>query len=257
VVHVHLLGGAAVHRGRRPTDVAAWQRGRVRELALHLATRRDVGRDAVAAALWPDLDARSASRNLRVTLSHLLDVLDPDRERGQSSVVLVDAAANLHLAEVDWLRVDVTELEQTAQEVLGSAAAGDLAGALAACRRLLRFDAGPLLGGATTGEWLEPIRRHLDELVLRAAEVGAGLALEVGEAALAGELGRRMVVVDPWTESGHRLVIAAHLAAGEFDAARRAVTETLAALGALGVTPRVETLALAHRAGWRRPPATP
>ena len=256
-VHLRLLGGARVDRDRRVTDVAAWQRGRVRELALHLAVRRTVGRDVVAAALWPDLDAAAANRNLRVTLSHLLDVLDPQRSRGQGSEVIVDTGGRLHLADVVWLRVDVQELERCAEDVTSSAAVGDVSGALAASRRLLRFGDGPLLGGAPASEWLEPVRRHLDELVLRAAETGADLALANGEGGLAAELGRRMVVLDPWSEQAHRMIIAAHLGDGDFDRARRAAADTLRMLGELELAPQAETVELAHRAGWRQPLTLP
>ena len=161
---------SACSAGRRsngtasPTEHAAWQRGRVRRAGVApgpAAQRRSRRRGR--RRLWPDLDAGAASRNLRVTLSHLLDVLDPDRERGTGSEVVVDAAGRLHLADVAWLRVDVRELEEVAGRPSPPPARATSPPRSPAARRLLGFSDGPLLGGATTGEWVEPVRRGLDD----------------------------------------------------------------------------------------------
>jgi len=249
VVHLRLLGGAVAERSGVPVDASAWNRGRVRELALHLAVRRDAGRDAVATVLWPDLGLTAARRNLRVTLTHLLDVLDPDRRRGEGSDLVVDSNGRLHFAEVSTLRVDIRERRRHAEAVLAAASAGDTPTALAAARRLLTAGHGPVLGGAAVGEWFEPLRAADEALVARAGHAAGSLAVDVGDPDLARDLGALLVEVDPWSEQAHQLVVAAHLAAGEVDEARRAFDRLAKVLAELDLEPQPRTVELARRAG--------
>ena len=76
---VALIGKGEVARDGLLVDHRSWSRSRVRELLLHLVLVESATRSLVAADVWPDLLDRDAGRNLRVTLKHLLDVLDPDR----------------------------------------------------------------------------------------------------------------------------------------------------------------------------------
>jgi hypothetical protein len=89
--------------------------------------------------------------------------------------------------------------------------------------------------------------------VLRAAATGADLALTEREPELAAALADRILVLDPWSEHAHRVLIAAHLAAGHIDRARRAAVETWRALRELGLTPQAATIELARRSGVRPP----
>ena len=70
----------ATARGRPPALAAE----RVQALLLVLLARGG-GTQELAGALWPDLDTPGALRNLRVTLSYLLAVLEPDRPDGAPS----------------------------------------------------------------------------------------------------------------------------------------------------------------------------
>jgi DNA-binding SARP family transcriptional activator len=250
-VVVHLLGAARVWLDRREPQVAAWHRPRVRELCLHLALRRDRGREAVAAALWPDLDARAAGANLRVTLTHLLDVVDPDRRRGAGSDLVVDDGAVLTFADSHRLRIDVREVASLAALVARAAAGGEGPAALAAGRRLLDHGWGPLLGGRPLGEWVEQPARTLADEVARAAGVAGQLALEAHELDLAGALGELGVAVDPWAEAPRALVVEARALAGDRDGARRALRALTEMLRGIGVEPALSTLQLAarHRLG--------
>jgi len=74
-----------------PYDHRAWGRARGRELFLHLAIVENATRSFFAASLWPDLVDQDAGRNLRVTLSHLLDVLDQERTRASGSPFIIDS----------------------------------------------------------------------------------------------------------------------------------------------------------------------
>ena len=247
-VRIQLLGGAAIELDRRPVDAPAWRRQRVREQALHLAVRSDVGRHAVAAALWPELDEAGGARNPRVNLTHLLDLLDPDRPRGKGSDLVEVAAGVLRFSSDPRLFVDLREQDDAVSAILEAAIGSEgTVAVLAAADRLLGLPSGPVLGGSPVGEWFEPVGRRLEERLLRSAVLAGERAIGVGDGDLARELAERMLSVDPWAEQAHRLKIAAALARGEPGGARRAVRQTFEALGELGVQPEPATLALARR----------
>ncbi len=246
LVTVSLLGTGTVHRGVRHVDHPAWGRSRVRELCLHLALVEDRSREGVAAALWPDLEDRAAGRNLRVTLTHLLDVLDPDRQRSRGSRLVADRAGCLSFARGGGLTIDLWDLEAHASALLATPEP-DRPVLLALARQLADSGTGRLLGGSPVGEWLEPHRRRLDDLVSAAALSAADRALGMADPALAEALAHRALAVDPWSERAQRMVIESRLARGDHDGARRAAEHTLALLADLDATPAPETLALLRR----------
>ena len=220
----------------------------MRELCLHLALVEDRSRDGVAAALWPDLEDRAAGRNLRVTLTHLLDVLDPDRERSRGSRLVTDRAGCLSFTRGAELHIDLWDLETRASAILATPEP-DRPDVLAQARQLSRSGSGPLLGGSPVGEWLEPHQRRLNDLVATAALSAGDRALAAADPRLAEALARRALAADPWSERAHRMVIDARLVLGDHDGARRAAGHALSVLADLGATPAPETAVLIRRIG--------
>ena len=250
-VAIGLQGACRVARDFRPVEHPAWGRSRVRELCLHLALVDDRSRSGVAAALWPDRSDTSAGRNLRVTLTHLLDVLDGERTRAAGSGLIVDRDGILTFARVPGLRVDVWDQVRFARSVL-TTPGHERPALLAHARRLIATESGPLLGGSPTGEWAEPHRRRLDELLL-AASVHAGThALAATDHELAEALGRWALTVDPWSERAHALVVEALLGDADLDGARRALLHAVEVLDDLGVSPGTALVELAYRIGFTR-----
>ena len=191
VVELRLLGGAAVLRDREVVREPAWERVRVRELCCYLALVEDSSRDLASERLWPDLPAAAASKNLRVTLTYLLDVLDPDRGRGTGSDLVTEQDGTIRLARTDRLRIDLRELLTRSRLVLRSARAGDDHALVREARLLVRLPRGVVLGGATLGAWFEPLDESRRELVLRAVSAAGPVVLRAGDSDLAEALARR------------------------------------------------------------------
>ena len=248
LVTVSLLGTGTVHRGLLPVEHPAWGRSRVRELCLHLALVDDRSREGVAAALWPDLEDRAAGRNLRVTLTHLLDVLDPNRERSRGSRLVTDRAGCLSFARGGGLHIDLWDVESRASAILASSEP-ERPDLLAHARQLSRSGTGPLLGGSPVGGWVDPHARRLDDLVATAALAAGDRAMRAVDPRLAEALGQRALAADPWSERAHRMVIDARFVLGDHDGARRAAEHALSVLADLGATPAVETRVLLRRIG--------
>jgi DNA-binding SARP family transcriptional activator len=102
----------------------------------------------------------------------------------------------------------------------------------------------PLLTGEE-GEWLEGLRRKLTAVRLRSLECLAQIWIAQGDPALAARDAAEAIEIDPYRESAHRLLIRAHLAAGDNGAAARALAVCRHVLeDELGVAPSPSTLAL-------------
>lgn len=247
---IKLLGDARIERDSVPVTHVAWSRSRVRELCLHLALVTDRDRNAVASDLWPGLDERSAARNLRVTLTHLMDVLDPPRQRMLVHPLFHDNGA-FAFDRRSGLQIDVWDLEDHSRSVLTGGEHDDAL--LGHGRRLVRAGWGSLLGSGAAGEWAEPYHRRLSDLVYRAALRSGARAIRSRIGELAVDLANLALAVDPWSERAYTLLAEGHLVAGDADGARRAVLSATAALDELGVPAGVELLELIARLGLPAP----
>jgi len=249
VVELRLVGSPEVHVDGRPVEHRSWERARVRELSLYLAVVPPASRDLAAERLWPELSGDAAQRNLRVTLTYLLDVIDPGRPRGGGSRLIAERGGTISLAEAPWMRVDLRDEERWATRLLTAAAAGDGAGTLAAARGLDRGSGGRTLAGAAVGAWFEPFESRRHDRLLGALAAGAEAALEAGEAALAERLAERGLTEDPWAERLHQLAIRARMERDDLDGARRALRRARRALDELGLHPEAPTRRLARDLG--------
>lgn len=250
-VELRLLGAATVRRDRSPVEHRNWNRSRVRELCLHLAVVDHSSRESTAAHLWPDLAPDAAARNLRVTLSNLLDVIDPSREKGSGSDLVEDDNGVLRFADTDRIRIDLRRAADAAREVLSADAAGDSRMVLAAARRLRREPAGKFLAGSGVGEWIEPHIRRWTDLMTGAAAAAAPTALAAGDPELAEALVNRGLELDPWAERLHQLLVRVRLDQDDLDGARRAWRVAVDHLDELGLRPEAATIGLGRELGVR------
>jgi DNA-binding SARP family transcriptional activator len=245
---VRLTGASGISRDGVAVEHRSWARNRVRELLLHLVLVENATRSLVAASLWPDLLDRDAGRNLRVTLTHLLDVLDPERAPASGSSFIVDTEGTLSLNRSSGLWVDIWEHDQYAVALLMTPD-HERQTLLAHARRLVGFAWGPLLGGIALGEWVEPHTRRRNELRISALLRGGSHALAAAEYKLAEVLALSAMDVDPWSQQAHNLLIESRIDVGDMDGARRAFTQAIETFRDLGVTPVFPVSSISHRLG--------
>ena len=189
-VKVQLCGRFVLERaGRRVEQELPGRQGRL--VAAYLVSRRDraVSREELLEALWAD--GRDAG--LAPLLSKVRRVLPLDGLRPTDELwVDVEAAtAALHHAE-SALALDHPHDAWGPSQV-----------AMFVCDRT--FLAGE------DGPWIEEERRRLAALGVRAIEAYAGAALGIGgtELAAATRAGRRLVQLEPYRESGYRILMEA------------------------------------------------
>ena len=233
-LELRLLGPLELWRDGEPVDAPEWRRQRVRSLLAHLVLRRPVHRERLAADLWPNLDAAAQSRNLRVTLTHLLRVLEPERAERDASFLVRPQGYGLMLHGGEWFDTDVWRFDTLWERATAADDDGIPSVALEAMREavaLWRDDPSELAGDDWALPDVEERRLRLVQMAARAGE----LLLAQDDPEAARRMGEAALRCDPWCERAHHVVVAAHLAQGLNRAARDALQRYRDVLVELGV----------------------
>ena len=203
---------------------------------------RMVPADALLEAAWDGVPREVAARSLAVRVANLRAFLEPDRDRGAPSSLLVRDGAGYRL-EVAPDQLDAERFERRVREAAGlpAAAALDvLDGALGLWR-------GTPFGELADAEFARSEVRRLEELRSQAEEARARALVELGRPLEAiGEL-RRLADADPLREELVRTLMLALYAAGRQVEALTAYRELTGRLRELGLAPSVATRALERR----------
>ena len=232
---------------------ADWNRERVRSLLLFLVLNGASRREQIVDALWPDLDLDAADRNLRVTLTYLQRLLEPDRQRGEAPFFVRQGGNALSVAGAPHLAVDVDMFRSLADLGADADRRGSSAEALDLLTRAVELWRGQCLADVVYEEWAQPHCRELDERFVGVAVRAAELHLASGRTLPARQLARRALAVDGWSEAAHRVLVAAALAEGDHSSAARALADCDGRLTELGVEPSDETEMLRRRLRTREP----
>ena len=190
VVRLVLLGPPAVERDGVPVSFDT--RKAVALLALLAVTRREHGRDQLAALLWPDADLVRARGSLRRTLSVTAAQLGAGLTVTRSTVALA----------LGLVRADVTEFES----LIARADAGSLDQAV----RLYRDDflAGFTLRNCAEFEaWQAAQASRLRQLLARGLQRLVTACTDAGALDAALDHARRWLALDELHEPAHQAVI--------------------------------------------------
>jgi len=239
---VYLAGGIAV-RGANGAVVGerefAGRQGR--RLFVRLATSHEpIPQEDLADDLWGPKWPAAWQTALRALVSKLRATLA--KVGAQNAIASRDGTYALRLPAGAWLDLDVAaEAIHAAEVALSDGDRSRAAGWALAARAVANRT---LLPGEDA-EWLDELRRGLVDIHLRALECLGEVWLGGGDAALAAYDATQAIALDPFRESAHRLLIRAHLAAGEHPAALRAFVACRTLFEEeLGVVPAPETVAL-------------
>ena len=203
-------------------------------LLAYLALNGPVSRGQLAFDLWPDLDLDGQSRNLRVTLTYLLRVLEPDRTARDASFFIRQHGSNISLHAGEWLDVDVWAFDDQCKRARDADRQGRPSTALRHALRaveLWRDQPVELASEPWAVALVEQCGLRFAATAVRAGE----LLLAQGDLDRVHDMADRALAVDPWLEAGHRLIVATHRARGDTLAARRALQRYRDAVHDLGV----------------------
>jgi DNA-binding SARP family transcriptional activator len=233
---IALVGANGVVVGERAFPGRQVRRVFVRLVAIHEPVPLADLADDLWATDWPPAWGVA----LRALLSKVRTTLG--RVGAADALIGRGGAYELRLPAGAWLDTDVASGAIHRAET--SLSAGDRA---TACGWALaaRAIASRSILPSEEGEWLDDLRRRLLDVRLRAVACLGEIWLANGDARLAARDAAEAIVLDPYRETSHRLLIRAHLAAGEQAAAIRAYDACRATFrDELGVEPATETTAL-------------
>jgi DNA-binding SARP family transcriptional activator len=236
---VRVLGDFELDRSDgRSTD--GWdRRERVRHLLAYLVLHRRPLRSEVAAALWPDLPGDKAAANLRVNLTHLQAVLQPERGEDERPWFVEPTGNRLCLSD-RGLVTDLDRHDAAVADAVAAEAAGLPSRALEHYQRAIDQYQGPLLADLDVG-WAELERLRVQSSAHGAVTRVGELLLARGEPEQAMHLAVRAQHLDPLSERAHRLFIRCHLALGSTSSARAAGLRLSSDLSDAELRPERET----------------
>ncbi|HEU5474710.1 MAG TPA: BTAD domain-containing putative transcriptional regulator [Actinophytocola sp.] len=245
-IRIEVMGTMRLTRDGVPVDAPQLRRLRVRQLLSALALDPVVVRDKAIELLWPGLAPASAARNLRVTLTYLRQLLEPDRSGGDASFHLRTNGDTIRLIPSGSLSVDLWTYNQLAERIDQARADGDndraadlLGEAIALWRGDLLPDLRDLCDPDVAIEVDRVRARHVRDLLALGE-----LRLVAGDTAEAARLATRALSVEPYDSRGHRLVLAAALRGRKPAHIAAARDRVLAALRQLAAAPDPATAIL-------------
>jgi DNA-binding SARP family transcriptional activator len=213
------------------------RQGRLLFAYLVLHRLRTIRRDELVAALWPDQPPAAADAALRALLSKLRRLLPAGALKGRNDVHL-SLPSTTHV-DVEVAKEDIHHAESAlAQQDWPRAWARSLGPLFTARRGFLPDE---------DAEWIRLVREELDALYLRALECYAQGCLGIGgtELAAAERVGRELVALCPYCESGYRHLMQALALTGNKAEALRVYEQLRVRLREeLGIAPSPQTLAL-------------
>ncbi|MDQ3153943.1 MAG: hypothetical protein M3R63_20250 [Actinomycetota bacterium] len=234
---IEVMGAMRLTQDDVPVDAPQLRRARVRQLLSALVLRPVLARDQAIELLWPELDPAKAARNMRVTLTHLRRLLEPDRSGGDASYHLRTDGDTIRLVASESLAVDLwtfdllhTRADQARVEGDTDRAADLLNEAVALWRGDPLPDLRHLADPDVAIEVDQVRTRHVRDLLTLGE-----LRLVADDPPEAARLAARALSLEPYDPRGHRLALAAALRGrnpAHIAAARRQVLTSLRQLGA-------------------------
>lgn len=185
------------------------QQGRVAFAYLVLERGRPITRAELAETVWPGALPTSWESALTAIMSKLRTLVAP--ARGPLRLESARGSYELRLPPGTWIDIDAaSDAVHDAEAALRAGDARRAYGPSAIAHHIARR---PFLPGEQ-GMWIEARRSRLRDILLRALEARAEVYLWNHEHALALQVAKDLLALEPFRESGHRLVIRAHAALG-------------------------------------------
>jgi DNA-binding SARP family transcriptional activator/pimeloyl-ACP methyl ester carboxylesterase len=195
-------------------------------------TGRALPRARIADMLWPDTDEPTVRARLRRLVHRVGEAIDGDLIRTSGDALALPAEA----IEVDSLRfVALAEAGLDSREIVALEAA-------AALQQAPFLDGFELADAPGFADWVLARRAELERLQMRVLRALAEALRDTGEHERAAGAASRLLTLDPFRESSHRLLMRVQAEAGAHEAveaAYRACVKLLA--DELGTKPSAET----------------
>lgn len=244
-IQARLLGPIDIRVGDTVLTPGSWPRRQSRSILLLLlgTPGHRLPRDFVLDAIWPEQEIDAGLNALYKALHVLRRTLEPDLQRGRSSVYIDLSNDSIALRPHDGLWVDVDHFERLLRQ------AETMADPREVLRAALNLYRGDFVADEPYVDWPVARRESLRTSRQRAALTLARVDEERGDPlASIGHL-EALLTGEPALEEAHRAIIRALLASGQRSSALQQVERCRLALEReLGISLDPETAALAEAA---------
>ncbi len=233
-VDVRCLGTFSLSVAGRPVD-SALARPRVRALLHYLAMQAGayVHRDTLCTALWPNDEARAATRGLQVAVSALRQLLESQAGKGAGSIIARKGES--YGLEVEAVAHDLANFETRVAQGRFARNSGNGEQAVLDLRPALALYRGDLLSDAGTAEWVLGPRERYRLMASEAGQLLSSCLLELGEPAEAAAVAAWGISIDRYCDALWKLMIAAHDRGSNQAASARTRNDYRRVLAELGV----------------------
>ena len=238
---IQLCGKLVVElNGRRYEDALPGRQGRLLFGYLAINRRRSVSRDELVEALWHEHAPAGAGGDLRVVLSRSRRALGDQVLQGRGSLQLVLPGG---------ARIDVEAANAAIHTAESAVQRGEWRDGWAPSHIALNVSRRTFMSGLEA-PWIDEMRRHLDDIRLRALDCWSTIALGIGGAELADAetAARKLIAEAPLRERGYALLMRVLDARGDPAEAVRVYEELRQRLrDELGIAPGPNTRELHAR----------
>ena len=210
-VHVFALGRGGVMVGERQVSDIEWRSEKSKEMLFFLLARKEpVAKEEIFAALWPDRSESKCNSNFHSSLYRL-------RRAIFHECVVRTASGSYELNPRGVFTAAVDAFNKAMLEA--DVARGEDARA-AGLEEAIGHYKGPFLA-STYSEWVEPLRRELEDRYIEALNELAAYRLRLGQFEEALTLFRLLEGVDPYSEAAAFGVMRCHVGLNDGPAAAR------------------------------------
>ncbi len=250
-LYVQTLGAFRVWHDGREIERSAWAREKALHLFQLLICNRAHGlhREQIIESLWPDGAPGAAGTGLRVVLSTLRNVLEPERVRGTDGRFVVRDGDVIHLARDGSIRVDADELGRRIR-LARAAERSSPDSAIAMYESAMALYQGDFLPEQRYDAWAEDERLLHRRELFQAGERLGNLLLAEGEFDRVVRVAETLLQFDPLWESAYALLMEAHwqqgnrvLVARTYDRCRKRLHKALGVAPSKAITTLFERLA--------------
>jgi LuxR family maltose regulon positive regulatory protein len=210
-VHAFAFGRGSVVVGDRQVSDLEWRSEKSKEMLFFLLARKEpVSKEEIFGALWPDLSESKCNSNFHSSLYRL--------RRAVFHECVLRAADGMY--ELNPRGVFTTDLEAFSEAMLAADVAKEGDARAASLELALAQYKGSLLS-STYSEWVEPLRRELEDRYIEAVNELAAYKLRGGAFEEALTLFKLLEGVDPYSEAAAFGVMRSHLGLNDGPAAAR------------------------------------
>jgi DNA-binding SARP family transcriptional activator len=210
-VRAFAFGRGSVIVGERQVSDLEWRSEKSKEMFFYLLSKKEsVTKDEIFSALWPDLPESKCNSNFHSSLYRL--------RRALFHECVVRAGDGTYALNPKG--VFETDVDAFNRAMLEADVARDAAAREAKLAEAVALYTGPFLSAAYS-EWVEPVRRELEERYIEAVNELAAARLRDGAFEEALSLFKSLEGLDPYSEAAAYGIMRSHIALNDGPAAAR------------------------------------